>query len=570
MTTFNTGNRLGSNAPKDLYDNAENLDNGINGTAKTWTDRLGVVRKSWNGIETDFQQFLADGSTIEFPTWDSASAAAGAGQIPLNRQVAVVGDPATHVDPITGQTVPNSGRYVMVGGGLEWRSADVITQKADLKELNRRTAAAATKADRVPLFVDENSNVPLWLENGSLDAHRVSESFNRKVLDGHLGSLAVGRRFVPLFVDDAGQVPLFLQDGVLSGPAMPEPSTNSLNVSDGRGLYAWRSKIARLDDEGVGNPRILISGDSWAEYAAIPSRFASIISDRYTRSGAGWISVNGMYLLDGITFSRSGWSLYDASSGASPEFATGVDGMYVRSDGSDAAISIGNCKCSELRIYYVNTGGKFRYSVDDGEFVEVATSSDGALSSVVLSGMDDIPHVFRVDTSGNSGSVVVCGFLATSDMAGVELLKTGNAGLDGLQLARFTRYISDVASDFPPDVVLVFLGTNDYRRSSSTVPAYIAGLESLVAAYRESSPECGFIFVAPADTDGVAVTPLADYCNALLKWCADSGHEFYNMHDEWGGYSAMNGLGMWVDALHVNGAGARSLASRIFKLLLDC
>ncbi len=135
MTTFNTGNRLGSNAPKDLYDNAENLDNGINGTAKTWTDRLGVVRKSWTGIETDFQQFLADGSTIEFPTWAAASAAAGAGLIPQNRQVAVVGDEGTHVDPVSGATVQNSGRYVMVPGGLEWRAADVLTQKADRVEL---------------------------------------------------------------------------------------------------------------------------------------------------------------------------------------------------------------------------------------------------------------------------------------------------------------------------------------------------------------------------------------------------------------------------------------------------
>ncbi len=137
MTTFNTGNRLGSNSPKDLYDNAENLDNGINGTAKTWTDRLGVVRKSWTGIETDFQQFLADGSTIEFPTWAAASAAAGAGQIPLNRQVAVVGDAGTHTDPISGQAVPNSGRYVMVAAGLQWRSADVMTQKADKAELEK-------------------------------------------------------------------------------------------------------------------------------------------------------------------------------------------------------------------------------------------------------------------------------------------------------------------------------------------------------------------------------------------------------------------------------------------------
>lgn len=143
MTKYNTGNPLGSNSPKDLYDNAENLDNGINGTALTWQDRRGVTRKSWNGIETDFQQFLADGSTIEFPTWAAASAAAGAGQIPLNRQVAVLGDAGTHIDPVTGQSVPNSGRYVMVASGLEWRSADVLSQKADLADLQEVTSSLA-------------------------------------------------------------------------------------------------------------------------------------------------------------------------------------------------------------------------------------------------------------------------------------------------------------------------------------------------------------------------------------------------------------------------------------------
>ncbi|MEN4938758.1 hypothetical protein [Stenotrophomonas sp. TWI1151] len=131
MTKYNTGNPVGSSSPLDLYDNAENLDAGINGPATTWLDRRGQTRKSWTGVEADFQQFLADGSTIEFPTWAAASAAAAANQIPLNRQVAVIGDSGTHVDPVSGLTVSNSGRYVRVAAGLEWRSADVLTQKAD-------------------------------------------------------------------------------------------------------------------------------------------------------------------------------------------------------------------------------------------------------------------------------------------------------------------------------------------------------------------------------------------------------------------------------------------------------
>ncbi|CAH0173427.1 SGNH/GDSL hydrolase family protein [Stenotrophomonas lactitubi] len=147
MTTFNTGNPLGSNSPKDLYDNAENLDAGINGPGHTWRDRRGQDRTSWAGIEFGYLKFLADGSTIEFPTWAAASAAAGAGQIPQNRQVAVIGDTGSHTDPVSGLTVPNSGRYVMVAAGLEWRSADVLTQKADRNPTRFGIASATRDAD---------------------------------------------------------------------------------------------------------------------------------------------------------------------------------------------------------------------------------------------------------------------------------------------------------------------------------------------------------------------------------------------------------------------------------------
>ena len=51
MTTYNTGNPVGSAAAKDLYDNAENIDRAVNGTGKTWTDRLGQTRVSMKGVE---------------------------------------------------------------------------------------------------------------------------------------------------------------------------------------------------------------------------------------------------------------------------------------------------------------------------------------------------------------------------------------------------------------------------------------------------------------------------------------------------------------------------------------
>lgn len=59
MSTYNTGNPIPSTDVRDLYDNAENFDTALNTQAsRSWTDRLGVVRKSWWGMEQDFQDFL--------------------------------------------------------------------------------------------------------------------------------------------------------------------------------------------------------------------------------------------------------------------------------------------------------------------------------------------------------------------------------------------------------------------------------------------------------------------------------------------------------------------------------
>ncbi len=52
MTTYKTGNPLGSPAPQDLFDNSQNLDHRENDTEKEiWPDRFGRDRLTWYGIE---------------------------------------------------------------------------------------------------------------------------------------------------------------------------------------------------------------------------------------------------------------------------------------------------------------------------------------------------------------------------------------------------------------------------------------------------------------------------------------------------------------------------------------
>src|SRR5690625_3474280 len=55
MTTYRTGNPIGSTDPRDLYDNAENLDVAVNDPSRdTWSDRLGRSRKTMSGMEREF------------------------------------------------------------------------------------------------------------------------------------------------------------------------------------------------------------------------------------------------------------------------------------------------------------------------------------------------------------------------------------------------------------------------------------------------------------------------------------------------------------------------------------
>jgi hypothetical protein len=79
MTTYKTGNPLGSAAAKDLFDNAQNLDFALNDISKAiWQDRLGRNRKTWYGIQRDAQEAISsfgyitldsfeDGATLTLP-----------------------------------------------------------------------------------------------------------------------------------------------------------------------------------------------------------------------------------------------------------------------------------------------------------------------------------------------------------------------------------------------------------------------------------------------------------------------------------------------------------------------
>jgi hypothetical protein len=123
MTTYSTGNPLGSTDPRDLYDNAENLDNLVNGDQAAYNDRLGKSRRSWQSIEDEFAAFIA-ASGYQF----AGDYAAG---IEVTQYNQVVRDSSGEFWRVSGSTeLP----YTTTGAGLPEGGAFVAAGDAVLRQ----------------------------------------------------------------------------------------------------------------------------------------------------------------------------------------------------------------------------------------------------------------------------------------------------------------------------------------------------------------------------------------------------------------------------------------------------
>lgn len=82
MAKYNTRNPVGSTDPRDLYDNASNLDELVNGEKPFVEDRLGKQRESWSGMEYNFnaaidgwedrfQQFLLSSGYVSLGNYNA-------------------------------------------------------------------------------------------------------------------------------------------------------------------------------------------------------------------------------------------------------------------------------------------------------------------------------------------------------------------------------------------------------------------------------------------------------------------------------------------------------------------
>ncbi|WP_312738890.1 SGNH/GDSL hydrolase family protein [Stenotrophomonas sp.] len=559
MTTHNTGNPVPSAAVKDLYDNAENLDSGINGVALTWVDRKGRTRKSMAGVEHEFQQFLADGSTIEFPTWAEASAAAGAGQIPLNRQVAVIGDAGNHADPVSGATVPNSGRYVMGTSGLEWRSADVLSQKADQVELdqtNQKIEPLERIGDKLPPFtvLDSSGRVLAKLTGEEATVF----SYER---------LAAPDAPVPLIVDEQQRVLQYMPGA---------PSGESAAAASDRGIHApermRKMQIFRSGRE-AGSPSRLsmaIIGDSWVDVTPYwMENFCQRMRARHGDGGIGYVDFgSGTFPRSGLSRVVSGWTVNDET----------VPGpaIYSRSASGAASYALTVVDAPALlsaRMFWIgHSDGVCRYRWNGGAWNVLNVQSVGT-NFTDLIGVPAGAGSYTFEVERVSGTIELCGIDLQSDAPGIVIHKLGNSGSRaddwlGVNAEHWQQGIAGLA----PGAVMILLGTND-KTAGISAELFASEIAALIGRVRAALPDTtalpgpDVMVVVPSQVWRSTSMPMADYRDAILAAADGLGLAVIDLIDAVGNpYTRRS----WFDADGVHPtpeAGGLIVSGRIFEAL---
>lgn len=616
-----TANPVPSLAPSDMLFNVSTLDSLINGNLLVMPKRLGGTILTWAGLTAQFngqsEALLAglnEAAAITETAQNRAAVAVDRAAVDLAREqtedfanaaASTANEFASKALGLAGTA--SGGRFMVLPGGVDGLTrattfknasgvAVVIVDPVSGSEFDAALPSMAVVPSLVPVVYDTAGKVAAYLLNGQFE---MAKGVGPKTLLNLIArlptfttSIRAASALVPLDIDEAGKIPSYYINGKLhvvkglSAAMVADliaatkatlryaPLANPLasarpTTTDGRSLVRARSKLAKLKRSANGRVRALMPGDSWCDLPTIPQALANLLYGEYGKSGEGWISVGGnggIYPLNGVTLTRSGWTLYDVSeTTAAPAYGTGIDGDSLSATGTAAVLAIGNLTATEITIYYGQQTGTFRWRVDGGAWTSVTGDGSGGLGKALITGLADAVHTLSIDLTGNAGTAVLHGFYAgRSAVAGIELSKCGNGNIDSSQIPKFMTQITPIATDLAPDVVIIFLGTNCYRRGVSPVSVYIATLTAMVAAYRAAVPGVGFIFVAPADSNGVAVVPLASYRDALYEFCIQGGHEFYNLNEEFGSFATMNALGMWVpDGLHLTDDGGYFAASRL-------
>ncbi|EIY5235677.1 GDSL-type esterase/lipase family protein [Klebsiella pneumoniae] len=560
---------LGTTTPEIFLDNVKRADELVNGPAGTVNDRAGEPLDTW-------RQMMAKNDEVRQNI------------IPLSKQYQTLEAAQADIANIpVGSTTyyrsPDDSALAVevmnVSGTLQPTGRKMISEIGVNEKILDRLPDVSSSVKKVPLFNDEDDNVPVWLENGKLNAVALDDNL-RDVSDTSFPGK------VPLFHDDEGNVPVWLEGGKLNAVALHEGllagvltndefnSAMQKRILNTTGATAWkfRAKKSKLELSLPSKLKIGFTGDSWTEHNTIPQVFADYFYSKYGKSGDGWIQLNidNPNQINGIVLNRNGWAVYDASGNAVPAFPTAMDGMYIYTNTTTSTLTLSNLFSSSVQIFYYDNNGAFRYSLNGGTPVIVTGSGTNKIVSVTISGLNvSVATTISIDSAVNAGTVVIYGFYSEGTGNGVEINKMGNGGITAPQYIKTLPFLSQTGAVVAPDLLIMIIGTNDFR-TSVTLQAFRDSLASWIEAWKAVIPDSSIIMVAPPQCNASGANPLSSFRDVMRDVAINEGVEFYSMYDFMNtSYAKSNAQGLWKDNLHLSNVGARFLLNQLNKYFLE-
>ncbi|WP_369167623.1 SGNH/GDSL hydrolase family protein [Klebsiella quasipneumoniae] len=579
---------LGTTTPEIFLDNVKRADELVNGPAGTVNDRAGEPLDTWRQMMAKNDEVRQNIIPLSKQYQTLAAAQADIANIPdgSTTYYRSADDSALAIEVMNvGGTLQPTGRKMP--------SQQAVDEASDsAKEALERVPEEKVMPALVPVVHDMAGNVPIYLENGELDAKAVTGSFSDKVagkgtviptLAEMVQKEKISPQLVPLFKDDAGMVPVYLVDGRLAVKGIDSSFVDLVyaaliglfqpnqKYTDARTAWRWRTAKTKYKLSVTSKLKVGFTGDSWTEKKAIPQMMANILYSEYSKAGEGWInfaSANGD-TLNGMSFNISGWTTYDASeTTAAPTYGCALDGLCLYATGTAARITLNAVSATGLSIYYKDTTGTFRYTIDGGTPIVVTGAGTGNVTKVDITGLVNGTHQLVIDLTGNADTVVIYGVYATISSSGVEIQKFGNANITADGYTKVLGNISYFAQQLNPDIIFMIIGTNDYRLGR-TLSNFYAALTSWVQAYKAALPDTALVLIAPPQCNASGSYPLSSYRDVMRQVANENHVEFFSLYDDFpAAYATANTYGLWNDALHLNNNGADFLSRQLYKYFL--
>jgi len=278
--TYLTGNPLGSTSPKDLYDNASNLDDGMNSDLPSFVDRFGKRRETWAGMETAFSEFLLASGYEFIGDYDAV------GELTFTRANQVMSKGGEYWRPGPALSLPyttvnnwaiDQPKFVSVGDASlrsELSSTSNLTQGAAL--IGRGIQVAQTLAQALSLSGSTPSNTVLVLgrispSDGGGGTYRIDNTDSTTPSDGgyvhvmgdgsRLKLVHDGRVSVKQFgavgdgvADDTAAIQAAVNKGSIKVffPAGNYRITSTINIGDGTSTAVSTVNGIELEGGGAG------------------------------------------------------------------------------------------------------------------------------------------------------------------------------------------------------------------------------------------------------------------------------------------------------------------------------